>query len=182
MALSDLNIKCKRVLLRVDFNVPLDDNFEVQDDTRIRRALPTINHLLEGGASVVLISHLGRPKGISPEFSLKHVVGKLEELLGQSVKFAADCVGEEGVFPDAEVVESRGSKEGRCFTTASGEEVPNRGQKVVPVVTEEGCPKMMTWQMANVHKSLTSVGKVCDQDNVCMVGKKGGFIRNNATG
>ncbi len=94
MALSDLNIKGKRVLVRVDFNVPLDDNFEVQDDTRIRRALPTINHLLEGGASVVLISHLGRPKGISPEFSLKHVVGKLEELLGQSVKFAADCVGD----------------------------------------------------------------------------------------
>ena len=94
MALSDLNIKGKRVLVRVDFNVPLDDNFEVQNDTRIRRALPTINHLLEGGASVVLISHLGRPKGISPEFSLKHVVGKLEELLGQSVKFAADCVGD----------------------------------------------------------------------------------------
>ena len=94
MALSDLNIKGKRVLVRVDFNVPLDDNFKVQDDTRIRRALPTINHLLEGGASVVLISHLGRPKGISPEFSLKHVVGKLEELLGQSVKFAADCVGD----------------------------------------------------------------------------------------
>lgn len=94
MALSDLNIKGKRVLVRVDFNVPLDDNFEVQDDTRIRRALPTINHLLEGGASVVLMSHLGRPKGISPEFSLKHVVGKLEELLGQSVKFAADCVGD----------------------------------------------------------------------------------------
>ena len=94
MVLSDLNIKGKRVLVRVDFNVPLDDNFEVQDDTRIRRALPTINHLLEGGASVVLMSHLGRPKGISPEFSLKHVVGKLEELLGQSVKFAADCVGD----------------------------------------------------------------------------------------
>ncbi len=94
MALSDLNIKGKRVLVRVDFNIPLDDNFEVQDDTRIRRALPTINHLLEGGASVVLMSHLGRPKGISPEFSLKHVVGKLEELLGQSVKFAADCVGD----------------------------------------------------------------------------------------
>tara|TARA_B100000683_G_scaffold238303_1_gene244039 strand:- start:1520 stop:2704 length:1185 start_codon:yes stop_codon:yes gene_type:complete len=94
MALSDLNIKGKRVLVRVDFNVPLDDNFEVQDDTRIRRALPTINHLLKGGASVVLMSHLGRPKGVSPEFSLKHVVGKLEELLGQSVKFAADCVGD----------------------------------------------------------------------------------------
>ncbi len=94
MALSDLQIKGKRVLVRVDFNVPLDGNFEVQDDTRIRRALPTIKYLLDGGASVVLMSHLGRPKGVSPEFSLKHVVSKLEELLGKSVKFANDCVGD----------------------------------------------------------------------------------------
>ena len=94
MALSDLQIKGKRALVRVDFNVPLDENFEVKDDTRIRRALPTIKHLLDGGASVVLMSHLGRPKGVSPEFSLKHVLSKLEELLGHSVKFAGDCVGD----------------------------------------------------------------------------------------
>ena len=94
MALSNLQIKGKRALIRVDFNVPLDENFEVQDDTRIRCALPTIKYLLDGGASVVLMSHLGRPKEVSPEFSLKHVVSKLEELLGQSVKFAHDCVGD----------------------------------------------------------------------------------------
>ena len=88
MSLNDLQIKGKRVLVRVDFNVPLDSDFNVQDDTRIRRALPTIKHLLENGASVVLMSHLGRPKGVSPEFSLKHVVPMLEELLGLSVKFA----------------------------------------------------------------------------------------------
>ena len=94
MALSDLQIKGKRVLVRVDFNVPLDENFKVQDDTRIRRALPTIQHLLDSGASVVLMSHLGRPKGVSPEFSLKHIVDRLEELLGLSVKFAPDCIGD----------------------------------------------------------------------------------------
>ena len=94
MSLNDLQIKGKRVLVRVDFNVPLDSDFNVQDDTRIRRALPTIKHLLENGASVVLMSHLGRPKGVSPEFSLKHVVPMLEELLGLSVKFAGDCVGD----------------------------------------------------------------------------------------
>jgi phosphoglycerate kinase len=97
MALSDLNIKGKRVLVRVDFNVPLDSKFNVQDDTRIRRALPTIKYLLNGGASVVLMSHLGRPKGKTPEFSLKHIVGKLESLLGTDVKFASDCVGDDAL-------------------------------------------------------------------------------------
>ena len=86
---------------------------------------------------------------------------------------AADCVGEEEMFPEAQVEESRGSREGRYFTTASGEEVPNRGQKVVPVVTEEGAPGMMTYQMAKVHKPLTAVGKVCDQDNICIFLEKG---------
>ena len=95
---------------------------------------------------------------------------------------AADCVGDEEMFPETVVEESRGSKEGRCFTTASGEEVPNKGQKVVPVVTEEGCSKVMTYQMAKVHKPLTAVGKVCDQDNLCIFGKRGGFIRCNKTG
>ena len=96
---------------------------------------------------------------------------------------AADCVGEEDMFPEVEVEESRGSKEGRCFTTASGEEVPNRGQKSVAVVTEEGNQKMTTWQMAKVHKPLTSVGKVCNQNSICIfVCKRGGFIRNNVTG
>tara|TARA_B100001564_G_scaffold357359_1_gene373412 strand:+ start:334 stop:1518 length:1185 start_codon:yes stop_codon:yes gene_type:complete len=94
MSLSSLQIKDKRVLVRVDFNVPLDETFQVQDDTRIRRALPTIKYLLEGGASVVLMSHLGRPKGVSHEFSLGHIVPKLEELLGIKVKFAKDCVGD----------------------------------------------------------------------------------------
>ena len=94
MSLSNLQIKDKRVLVRVDFNVPLDENFVVKDDTRIKKALPTIKYLLNGGASVVLMSHLGRPKGVSQEFSLGHIVPKLEELLERSVKFAKNCVGD----------------------------------------------------------------------------------------
>jgi phosphoglycerate kinase len=87
----------KRALIRVDFNVPLDkDTLEITDDTRIRAALPTINHILNAGGSVVLMSHLGRPKeGFEDKFSLKHIVKHTSELLHREVKFATDCIGEE---------------------------------------------------------------------------------------
>jgi phosphoglycerate kinase len=87
----------KRALIRVDFNVPLDkDTLEITDDTRIRAALPTINHILNAGGSVVLMSHLGRPKeGFEDKFSLKHIVKHISELLNREVKFATDCIGEE---------------------------------------------------------------------------------------
>jgi phosphoglycerate kinase len=85
----------KRALVRVDFNVPLNkETLEVTDDTRIRAALPTIKHILEHGGSVVLMSHLGRPKeGPEDKFSLRHIIGRIEELLGKPVKFSADCIG-----------------------------------------------------------------------------------------
>lgn len=85
----------KRALVRVDFNVPLNkETLEVTDDTRIRAALPTINHILDNGGSVVLCSHLGRPKeGAEDRFSLRHILPAIERLLGKSVKFAADCIG-----------------------------------------------------------------------------------------
>ena len=87
----------KRALIRVDFNVPLDkDTLEITDDTRIRAALPTIKHILNAGGSVVLMSHLGRPKeGFEDKFSLKHIVKHTSELLEFEVKFAADCIGEQ---------------------------------------------------------------------------------------
>ena len=94
MTISDLNIKGRRALVRVDFNVPLNKSYSVQDDTRIRRALPTIKALLNGGASVILMSHLGRPKGVSEEFSLRHIISHLEGLLENPVQFASDCVGD----------------------------------------------------------------------------------------
>lgn len=85
----------KKVIVRVDFNVPLDANFHVTDDTRIRAAIPTIKKITQGGGAVILMSHLGRPKaGFEEKFSLKHICSKLEELLGKSVSFASDCIGE----------------------------------------------------------------------------------------
>lgn len=87
----------KRALIRVDFNVPLDkETLEVTDDTRIRAALPTIQHILNQGGSVVLMSHLGRPKeGFEDKFSLKHIVGKISEILNKEIQFASDCISEE---------------------------------------------------------------------------------------
>lgn len=85
----------KKALVRVDFNVPLDAEFNITDDTRIRAALPTIQQILKGGGSVILMSHLGRPKnGPEEKFSLKHLVNHLSQLLDVRVGFATDCVGE----------------------------------------------------------------------------------------
>lgn len=85
----------KKALIRVDFNVPLDDSFNITDDTRIRAALPTVQKILKDGGSVILMSHLGRPKnGPEEKFSLKHLVNHLAELLNTDVQFATDCVGD----------------------------------------------------------------------------------------
>jgi len=92
--LKDFNFKNKKAIIRVDFNVPLNDKFEVTDATRIEAAKSTIIKVLEDGGSCVLMSHLGRPKGKQEEFSLKHIVVKVKEVLGVNVKFVEDCVGE----------------------------------------------------------------------------------------
>ena len=91
---TDLDVKGKRVLVRVDFNVPIS-NGKVGDDTRIQAALPTIKHLLENDAAVILCSHLGRPKGeVKPELSLKPVAEYLGSIIDAPVAFAEDCIGE----------------------------------------------------------------------------------------
>ncbi len=92
--LNDFNFNHKKAIIRVDFNVPLDENFQVTDASRIEAAKPTIDKILKDGGSVILMSHLGRPKGVEEKYSLQHILSKTEEVLGQKVKFAADCIGE----------------------------------------------------------------------------------------
>ncbi|MDY3005004.1 MAG: phosphoglycerate kinase [Christensenella hongkongensis] len=92
--IEDIDVQGKKVLVRVDFNVPLNDKGEITDETRIQAALPTIQYLLDHGAKVILASHLGRPKGeVKPEFSLAPVAKRLDEILNTKVIFAKDCVG-----------------------------------------------------------------------------------------
>ncbi|MEK6679892.1 MAG: phosphoglycerate kinase, partial [Nitrospirota bacterium] len=96
MTIEDVDIKGKRVFIRADFNVPLNGNQNITDDTRIRCTLPTINHAIDEGAKVILCSHLGRPKGKRVEqFSLAPVAKRLKRLLNKEVIFANDCIGEE---------------------------------------------------------------------------------------
>ena len=82
----------KKAIVRVDFNVPLNENFEITDDTRIRAAMPTLKKVLEKGGSLIIMSHLGRPKKVDPKFSLKHIIGRVSERLGVPVQFAEDCM------------------------------------------------------------------------------------------
>src|SRR3954471_7631282 len=93
---SSYNFSGKKALIRVDYNVPLDDQYHVTDDTRMKATVPTIRKILSDGGSVILMSHFGRPKGGPEEkFSLKHLVKHLSRLLGIEVQFADDCIGDD---------------------------------------------------------------------------------------
>ncbi len=109
LTIDDLKLKDKKVLVRVDFNVPLDEKCEVTDDTRIVESLPTIKKILNDGGKAILMSHLGRPKGKDPKLSLAPVAKRLEKLLGKPVKFVNDCIG-----PEVEKAVS-GLKSGECL-------------------------------------------------------------------
>lgn len=91
--INDFNFHNKKAIIRVDFNVPLDEKFNVTDATRIEAAKPTIDKIINEGGSVILMSHLGRPKGIEEEFSLRHIVNTTAQILGVPVTFASDCIG-----------------------------------------------------------------------------------------
>jgi len=94
LTIEDLNIKGKRVFVRADFNVPLDDNLVITDDRRIRSTLPTINYAIDEGAKIIIASHLGRPKGkVEPRFSLLPIAKRLQRLLNKEVIFTPDCIG-----------------------------------------------------------------------------------------
>lgn len=103
-SIDSYNFTGKRAIIRVDFNVPLNDKFEVTDDTRIRAAIPTIKKVLEKGGSVILMSHLGRPKKNPDEkFSLKHIIPAVEKRLGVKIDFAGDCMGEQAAKMCADI-------------------------------------------------------------------------------
>ena len=94
--IKDIDVKGKKVFVRVDYNVPFDDKMNITNDTRMVRTLPTLNYLLDGGAALILACHIGRPTEAKEEkFSTKHLVGHLSELLKKDVKWASDCVGPE---------------------------------------------------------------------------------------
>src|SRR4030067_1456382 len=94
LSLRDLDINGKRLFIRADFNVPLDENLRITDDRRIRSTLPTIDYAIDEGAKIILASHLGRPKGkVDPRFTLAPVAKRLQRLLGKEVIFAPDCIG-----------------------------------------------------------------------------------------
>jgi phosphoglycerate kinase len=96
LTINDIDLKNKKVLVRVDFNVPLDDNLNITDDIRITSSLPTIKKIVSDGGKAILMSHLGRPKGKpNPKYSLKPVAVRLSQLLGKEVKLAPDCIGNE---------------------------------------------------------------------------------------
>jgi phosphoglycerate kinase len=99
--IDSYNFAGKKAFVRVDFNVPLDENFHITDDTRIRAALPTLKKILADGGSVIIGSHLGRPKGPTDKYSLRHILPHVSELLGVDVQFASDCIGEEAAMKAA---------------------------------------------------------------------------------
>lgn len=102
--INDFNFKDKKALVRVDFNVPQDDQLKVTDNTRIVAVKPTVEKILKDGGSVILMTHLGRPKGeVKDEFSLKHIVGEVSSVLGQEVKFVDECIGEKAEKAAAEL-------------------------------------------------------------------------------
>jgi phosphoglycerate kinase len=106
LTIEDLDIKGKRVFIRADFNVPLDENLIITDDRRIRSTLPTINYAIDEGAKVILSSHLGRPKGkVDPKFSLAPVAKRLQRLLNKEVVFAPDCIGSQAENPVSKMKE-----------------------------------------------------------------------------
>ncbi|MCB1232351.1 MAG: phosphoglycerate kinase [Verrucomicrobiae bacterium] len=104
LSIRDIDPAGKRVLMRVDFNVPLDDDLQITDDTRIKAAVPSIEHLVKAGGKVILMSHLGRPKGEkNPKYSLKPAADRLGELIDVPVKFVGDCIGDEAEKAVAEL-------------------------------------------------------------------------------
>ena len=132
-SIETYDFKGKRAIIRVDFNVPLNDKLEVTDDTRIRAAIPTIKKVLEKGGSVILMSHLGRPKkGPEDKFSLKHIIPAIEKRLGVKVDFAGDCQGQEAADKAAALKPARYCCSKTCVSTPKKRVSPADWPKTPP--------------------------------------------------
>lgn len=132
MTIDQFNFAGKKAIVRVDFNVPLDDNGNVTDDTRIRGALPTLKKVLADGGAVIMMSHMGKPKGkVNPKLSLKQIVGKVSEKLGVDVKFAPDCANADKEAADLKMGEALLLENLRFYPEEEGK----------PVGVEKGTPE-----------------------------------------
>jgi len=178
---ADIDVKGKKVLIRVDFNVPLDENQNITNDARITKALPTIKHVLDNGGCCILMSHLGRPKGeADPKFSMAPVVKRLGELLGKEVVFANDCIGEDVEakaaalksgdvmllenlrFHKAETIKDKAAKEDAQLRTAKDE----FAKKIVDLADVYVCDAFGTAHRDNASM-LTVPEQMKGADRVC---------------
>ncbi len=161
MTISDFNFAGKKAIVRVDFNVPLNEQGEVTDDTRIRGALPTLKKILADGGAVIMMSHMGKPKGkVNPKLSLKQIVAKVSERLGVDVKFAADCANADA--------EAQALQMGEALLLENLRYYPEEEGK--PVGVEKGTPeydeakKAMKESQKNFAKKLASYADVYVND------------------
>ena len=173
MTIDKFNFAGKKAFVRVDFNVPLDENFNITDDTRIRAALPTLKKILSDGGSVIIGSHLGRPKGVADKFSLKHIVKHVSELLGVEVQFANDCMGEEAAVKAAAL--QPGEAKPRGLAEDATDEEKAAAKKAVKESQKEFTKKLASYADCYVndafgtahraHASTALIAKYFDKDH-----------------
>ena len=161
MKIDQFNFAGKKAIVRVDFNVPLDENGKVTDDTRIRGALPTLKKILADGGAVIMMSHMGKPKGkVKAELSLEQIVKNVSDALGVNVKFAKDCAHAEKEAADLKMGEALLLENLRFYAEEEGK----------PVGVEKGTPeydeakKAMKTSQANFAKKLASYADVYVND------------------
>ena len=179
--MDKFNFAGQKAFVRVDFNVPLDDQFHITDDTRIRAAIPTLKKILSEGGSVIIGSHLGRPKGVDSKFSLKHILPRVSELLGTEVDFADDCLGKQAIEKSAalkpgealmlENLRFYAAEEGkpRGLGEEASEEVKAEAKKVVKAEQKEMAKQLASYATVYVndafgtaHRAHASTAMIAD--------------------
>ena len=176
--LEQANFNGKRVIVRVDFNVPLDENFNITDDTRIRAAMPTINKVINDGGRLILMSHLGRPKkNPDPKYSLKHIVNYLSQVIGKDVIFADDCMKAEekiAAMQDGDVLllenlRFYAEEEGKVRGIEKGEEGYDEAKKALKESQKEFTKKLASYAdyyindaFGTAHRAHSSTALIAD--------------------